>query len=148
MKDSAVNDQIRMLIEDVAGELGIDSRLIRASAPTRIGSRARDLCWLVAVDALRIRQVDVAAVFGCAPGSIAIALNQRARKLLDTDIETRRIYETAAALFRERSRLALLAELEVMNRTIARYRKRAAVIAGLLGVGGTVTEEQESEAAE
>jgi hypothetical protein len=137
-------EEIRLLVAEVAQETGVSARDILGPSQTLPVARARHLCFTVAVDVMRATRAEVGIAMNRSDATVHEG-TQRGRKRLLWDTEFRRVHETVSASYRDRYRLALIGELELMNRTIARCRKRAGVIAELLGLG---SEEQRAEAAE
>jgi hypothetical protein len=140
-------DSLRLLVEDVSAEAGIPARDILGPWQHRGVSRIRQVCFALSLDVLHASAPEVGRLFSRSPNTVLDGA-VRGRMLIKRDDDARRIFETVGIVHRDRFRLALIGELELMNRTIARYRRRAFVIAGLLGVDGAALDEREVAAAE
>jgi hypothetical protein len=140
-----MDGSIRLLVEDVATEFGVPAKDILGPWQQRRVSRIRHLCFALCIDVLRANGAEVGAVFGRSANTVLEGA-MRYRMLLKNDESARLVFEKVAAIHGERFRLSLLGELDFMNRMVTRYRRRAHVIAGLLGIEGA--ERQEAEAAE
>jgi hypothetical protein len=138
-------DPLRLLVEDVSAETGMPAADILGPWQRRGVSRIRQVCFALGIDVLHASAAEIGRVFNRHHTTVLEGA-VRGRMLMKRDYDARRLAETVGVIHGDRLRLSLIGELEMMNRTIAKCRRRAHVIAGLLGIEGA--ERQEAEAAE